>query len=234
MNGNVIPAPPSPHCTMPSEKPVPRWQVAATLFPVQPAPPPKSVDLGDLLGQLSDVSDWVRYLSENVACATAAITGTLGQQNDTTPRAILDVDTSPIMVQSGWPFPWDSQAAFANLSLLSPHAVIYNGVKYPTAANLFFALKFEGDDVAMATIRTASDPEWAATDRSLVPLVRSDWHSIAYSQLVLVLCLKFEQHPDLVGELLSTNYRPFIDRRRDRPDNIFGRALEDVRDSLHG
>ncbi|KZT60816.1 hypothetical protein CALCODRAFT_553513 [Calocera cornea HHB12733] len=234
LNGNVIPPPVNPPCAPSSEKPLRRGQAAVTLFPVHPAPPTKHVDLGDLLAQLSDVTDWVRYLSENVACATAAVAGTLGAQNDTARGAILDVDDSPITVQSGWPFPWDSQAPFADLSLLSPHPVIHDGVEYPTAANLFFALKFEGDEVAMATIATAFDPEWAATDRSLVGRIRGDWHSIAYGKLIEVLRLKFEQHPDLAAELLSTGYRPFIDRRRDRPDNIFGQALEAVRELLRG
>ncbi|WFD35184.1 hypothetical protein MCUN1_002034 [Malassezia cuniculi] len=94
------------------------------------------------------------------------------------------------------------------LSNSSEHAVVFDGVRYPTAEHLFQALKFIDDHPEIAAkVRKASTPlEAMRIARSHSQSVRADWISdgVNVIQMRMVLLMKFSQHSDLFLALLET------------------------------
>ncbi|KAF8630184.1 hypothetical protein AX15_003063 [Amanita polypyramis BW_CC] len=105
----------------------------------------------------------------------------------------------------------DPYYGFTNFS---PHPVVYKGNKYPTSEHLFQSFKFHDHRPGLAEhIRTCSErPSVAFSEaRRFQPEVRPDWLQINIQKMEDVLWHKFNQHPDLKAELLSTGSAELIE-----------------------
>ncbi|KDQ52772.1 hypothetical protein JAAARDRAFT_50167 [Jaapia argillacea MUCL 33604] len=106
----------------------------------------------------------------------------------------------------------------------SPHPIFCNGKRYPTSEHFFQSQKFlpYRPDIA-EYIRTCSErPREALKEaRKYQQDIRSDWHHVNIGIMMSALRLKFDQHPDLQRELLSTRNAELIENARlVRPSRI--------------
>jgi len=94
------------------------------------------------------------------------------------------------------------------LNNASPHPVVVDGIRYPTAEHLFQAQKFIDSRPDIATkIRKASNPvEAIHIARTFAKEVRPDWirDGVNVTTMRMVLLTKFMQYSDLRLALLET------------------------------
>lgn len=126
----------------------------------------------------------------------------------------------------------------------SPHRVVFEDREYPTATHLFEAMKFMPDHPELAeAIRLTKDPIDAYfLSADSASLARADWYETWRDELLKIVKLKFEQHPNLRHDLMQTGHRELIytdamdtywgvgpDRRG---DNELGQLLMQVREMM--
>jgi len=102
---------------------------------------------------------------------------------------------------------YESDKPHYGFTNFSPHPVNYRGKVYPTSEHLFQALKFLDQRPLLAEhIRTTGVDSRVAMDEAdrFSPAVRADWFEKNIEMMELALHLKFEQHPPIRRELLST------------------------------
>ncbi|KDN43773.1 DUF1768-domain-containing protein [Tilletiaria anomala UBC 951] len=107
------------------------------------------------------------------------------------------------------------------LSNSSEHAVVLDGVKYPTAEHLFQASKFPHRPDLAARIRKAPSPNAALRlARTHVQQVRPGWirDGINVASMRQILLLKFTQHSVLRDQLLQTGDACLIEAA---PNEVF-------------
>ncbi|KAJ7140418.1 hypothetical protein C8R46DRAFT_921430 [Mycena filopes] len=135
---------------------------------------------------------------------------------------------------------------YDNFMNSSPHPIIYNARKYPTAEHLFQALKYveHRPDIA-ERIRTISKSGNKAYHYSMTQLKHQhpDWDRMRTAKMEIVHWHKFSQHRNLKQQLLATGDAELVHYttnefwgvgRDDRGRNELGKALERVRRSLRG
>jgi len=126
----------------------------------------------------------------------------------------------------------------------SDHSIEYKERVYPTSEHLFQSRKFMDHRADIAELVRQCHTPRAAFDLAhrYKSHVRTDWLTINISMMDEILQLKFEQHPDLKNELLSTDDVELIENspvdsfwgngadRKGR--NELGKALMRLRDRL--
>lgn len=91
---------------------------------------------------------------------------------------------------------------YAFLSNFYPATVTYEGDTYPTAEHAFQAAKTI-DPAERAMIRAKPTPGKAKAAGRKVTL-RPHWEAVKVAVMRQVVAAKFEQHPDLMDQLMST------------------------------
>ncbi|KAG8872139.1 hypothetical protein FRB98_000259 [Tulasnella sp. 332] len=97
---------------------------------------------------------------------------------------------------------YESTKPFYGFTNFSPHEVRFDNKVYPTSEHLFQSMKFlDARPLLAEHIRTAGQqPRVALTEaRRFAPEARKDWYDMEQ-----VVFLKFQQHPSLKQQLLST------------------------------
>ncbi|KAG8990894.1 hypothetical protein FRB93_002966 [Tulasnella sp. JGI-2019a] len=109
---------------------------------------------------------------------------------------------------------YESTKQYYGFTNFSSHEVRFDGRVYPTSEHLFQSLKFlEHRPLLAEHIRTAGkQPRMAFTEaRRFSPETREDWREVSISMMEQVILHKFEQHPILKRELLSTGDAELIE-----------------------
>ncbi|KAG8870351.1 hypothetical protein FRB97_009831 [Tulasnella sp. 331] len=109
---------------------------------------------------------------------------------------------------------YESTKPFYGFTNFSPHEVRYENKVYPTSEHLFQSMKFlEARPLLAEHIRTAGpQPRVALTEaRRFAPEVRKDWYDVNILVMEQVILHKFQQHPALKKQLLSTGDAKLIE-----------------------
>lgn len=106
------------------------------------------------------------------------------------------------------------------LSNMSPHPVVYKNIRYPTTEHLFQALRFPNDHIIQTEIIKHNSPMRAKMmckphlDECIItPRSEQD-----IENMMTVLLLKIDTHPDLREELLATGESLIIEDVSKRPN----------------
>ena len=106
------------------------------------------------------------------------------------------------------------------LDNFSPHSIVYNGQKYPTAEHLYQALKFDNPKI-VAEIIDANSPLQAKIIASKYKQQRiNNWSETKVQTMKKVLNLKLYQHPEIQDYLKSTNESELIENNPE--DDFWG------------
>ncbi|KAG8896675.1 hypothetical protein FRB99_008762 [Tulasnella sp. 403] len=124
---------------------------------------------------------------------------------------VIDIDDPPTVPRViRFSSPNQPYYGFTNYS---PHEILYQKKRYPTAEHLYQALKFMDHRPLLAEhIRTASpEPQVAFKEAGrFSPEVRKDWFSVNIDIMAMVLEAKFTQHRDLRKQLVDTGDAPLV------------------------
>lgn len=134
--------------------------------------------------------------------------------------------------------------AYGEFSNFAAFPIQLKGVEWPTTEHYFQAQKFAGTQHEEA-VRFADSPMTAAKmGRERSRPLRADWESVKDDIMREAVLAKFEQHPTLLGLLLSTGDAEIIEHTKndaywgDGGDgsglNMLGRILMEVRQRLGG
>lgn len=129
------------------------------------------------------------------------------------------------------------------LSNFSDHAVLIDGVRWPSVEHYYQAQKY--DDAAtrelIMSAATALEAKKKGSNRSLS--VRSDWDDVKESVMRKAVLAKFEQHRLLRSQLLETGEEMLCHESNDDlfwgctrdgiGENRLGKILIDLRSKLH-
>jgi ribA/ribD-fused uncharacterized protein len=134
--------------------------------------------------------------------------------------------------------------AFGEFSNFAPFPVLLEEVEWPTAEHYFQAQKFAGTPHEEAVRFARSPMDAARMGRDRARPLRPDWDIVKDDIMREVVRAKFEQHPALLGLLLSTGDAEIVEHTRndaywgDGGDgsglNMLGRILMEVRRELGG
>ena len=131
---------------------------------------------------------------------------------------------------------------YGEFSNFAEYPITVRGVEWPTSEHYFQAQKFAGTPDEEA-VRLANSPMAAAKmGRELSRPLRTDWETVKDDIMLEALLAKFEQHPKLLGLLLSTDDAEIVEHTNndsywgDGGDgsgkNMLGRILMEVRQRL--
>lgn len=134
--------------------------------------------------------------------------------------------------------------AYGEFSNFAAFPILLKDVEWATTEHYFQAQKFAGTPHEEA-VRLADSPMAAAKmGRERSRPLRSDWESVKDDVMREAVLAKFEQHPKLLGLLLSTGDAEIIEHTEndaywgDGGDgsgkNMLGRILVEVRQRLGG
>jgi N-glycosidase YbiA len=117
------------------------------------------------------------------------------------------------------------------LGNMSPHPVMYGGLRWKTCEALFQALRFAEDAPVRELIRASPSPMAAKMiakkhreQMIVVPRQKED-----IKNMILVLQVKLEQHPDLAELLRATGTEEIIEDMSARPSSnalFWGKAYQ--------
>jgi len=93
---------------------------------------------------------------------------------------------------------------YSSFDMLSPHPVIYNGLRYPTGFHLYQSLKFSPEMAEWIRTYSEDPSEIDLLQQNYIGAVRADWDQVRVDAWDQALWCKFTQHPSLLKELLST------------------------------
>lgn len=134
------------------------------------------------------------------------------------------------------------ETSYFALHNFSAHAIVINGVIYPTAEHAFHAFKFTDNELSQKIIECASPIAAYKLAKELKPQRRSDWDEIKVDILTNIVRHKVQQNPDvkevllLSGDELIVEVNPNDDFWGSGPNgdglNQTGRILMKVRDEL--
>jgi len=206
--------------------------------------------------QVRDNSTGLVHKCSSRPCAPAAASSNAGALEDhrtsvETVAAVppINISRSPSTTSTddtmdGTIYFYERDMPYFGFTNFSDHLVEYKNKKYPTSEHLFQAYKFLKNRPEVA-----EDVRRASTARAAFDMahqhqqdVRADWCDVNIRKMDKVLSLKFQQHPDLREELLSTGnaclvenspYDRFWGNGPDRKGaNELGKALMRLRDQL--
>src|SRR5690349_13257667 len=134
--------------------------------------------------------------------------------------------------------------AYGHFSNFAPFPIRLKDLEWPSTEHYFQAQKFAGTKDEEA-VRLADSPMTAAKmGRERSRPLRADWESVKDDVMRRAVVAKFEQHPKLLGLLLSTGDAEIIEHTKnddywaDGGDgsgkNMLGRILMEVRERLRG
>ena len=106
------------------------------------------------------------------------------------------------------------------LDNFSPHSVIYNRQKYPTAEHLYQALKFSDPKIIAEIIDTNSPMQSKIIASKYKQQRLTSWPEIKVETMKQILNLKFEQHPEIQNYLKSTKDAELIENNPE--DDFWG------------
>ncbi|KAH8092609.1 hypothetical protein BXZ70DRAFT_447856 [Cristinia sonorae] len=161
------------------------------------------------------------------------------------PPSTQEESSSPVEFST-----YDFMSDYFGFSHFSPHAVVYDGKRYPTVVHLLQSFKFRPHrpDIAERVRNAGRTPfDALAEAHAFGKHVHPGWlGALQYKRMLEVLVLKFSQHPYLRSRLLSTGRRKIIHISNEdrywgcgpgpgyRGKNMLGVALQNVRDRLRG
>lgn len=106
----------------------------------------------------------------------------------------------------------------------SAHAILYQGVLYPTAEHAFHCAKFKDEKIS-EEIRNAKNPLDAFhLGRKYKSLQRNDWSEVKITILYEILKEKFSQHEEAKKALLNTGIEEIVESNPN--DDFWGNGKE--------
>ena len=137
------------------------------------------------------------------------------------------------------PYYETSNFVFSNLS---PHAVEFKGVLYPTSEHAFHVAKFDDPNIKSEIQNAKSPLEAFVVGKKYKPQRRENWDQIKVDILYQILIQKVNQHKEVKDALLATGDQEIVEENPhddfwgSGPDgkgqNYTGKILMRIREEL--